>query len=115
VLSATLSLLRARVNPHQPIAWPEWPPGLWPKVKAALQKITRRLLRWYIEPIVEQQNQINVDTVQMLNTMAQEMFLLRKEWASRENSLQAEIKSLRQEIDALKSAPSGGERETGDS
>ncbi len=113
MLSATLSLLRAQVNPHQPIAWPDWPPGVWPKVKAALQKITRRLLRWYIDPIVEQQNQINVDTVQMLNAMAQEMFLLREAWAKREDSLQAEIKSLRQEIDTLKSAPSGGERETG--
>lgn len=49
----------ARVNPHLPIAWPEWPPGVIPKVVAFLQKVTRRLLRWYINPIVEQQNEFN--------------------------------------------------------
>jgi hypothetical protein len=49
----------ARVNPHWPIAWPSWPPGLWPKIEALLQKVVRRLLRWYFNPIVEQQNRFN--------------------------------------------------------
>ena len=47
------------VNPHLPIAWPTWPPGIWPKLVALAQKVTRRLLRWYINPIVEQQNAFN--------------------------------------------------------
>ena len=98
MLSATLSLLRAQVNPHQPIAWPAWPPGIWPKVKAALQKITRRLLRWYIDPIVEQQNRVNVDTVQMLNAMAQEIFLLRVQWMEKEKALRAEIETLKRKV-----------------
>jgi 2-polyprenyl-3-methyl-5-hydroxy-6-metoxy-1,4-benzoquinol methylase len=47
------------VNPHLPIAWPEWPRGLLPKAAAMAQKVVRRLLRWYINPIVEQQNAYN--------------------------------------------------------
>jgi GT2 family glycosyltransferase len=92
------SSTQPHVNPHVPIAWPDWPPGIWPKVKAALQKITRRLLRWYIDPLVEQQNQINVDTMRILNTMAQEMFLLREAWAVEKQSLRTEIEDLRAKL-----------------
>ena len=48
-----------QVNPHLPIAWPEWPRGLIPKATAVAQKIIRRFLRWYINPIVDQQNNYN--------------------------------------------------------
>lgn len=58
------------VNPHLPIAWPEWPPGLTPKLVAAIQKVTRRLLRWYINPIAEQQNAFNLAVVHVLNELA---------------------------------------------
>jgi hypothetical protein len=59
----------ARVNPHWPIAWPDWPPGLRPKIEALLQKVVRRLLRWYINPIVEQQNRYNSALVQAVDEM----------------------------------------------
>ena len=62
-LAQTDALTRVRevqwVNPHLPIGWPVMPKGLWPKVRAYAQKITRRLLRWYINPLVEQQNDFN--------------------------------------------------------
>ncbi len=48
-----------RVNSHLPIGWPTMPPGLLPKLRAYAQKITRRLLRWYINPLVDQQNLFN--------------------------------------------------------
>jgi hypothetical protein len=67
------------VNPHQPVAWPTWPPGLWPKVIAVAQKVTRRLLRWYVDPIVEQQNQFNQAAVSTLMVLAQENARLRAE------------------------------------
>jgi len=57
----------ARVNPHLPIAWPTWPRGLWPKIEALAQKVVRRLLRWYIDPIVEQQNRFNAAVAQVLD------------------------------------------------
>lgn len=63
----------AHVNPHLPIAWPEWPPGIMPKVAALLQKVTRRLLRWYINPIVEQQNAFNAATAQALSDLVVEL------------------------------------------
>jgi SAM-dependent methyltransferase len=56
-------LLRVRekqvVNPHVPIGWPVMPRGLLPKLTAYYQKIARRLLRFYINPIVIQQNEYN--------------------------------------------------------
>jgi O-antigen chain-terminating methyltransferase len=54
------------VNPHLPIAWPEWPRGLVPKAVAAVQKVVRRLLRWYINPLVEQQNVYNEGVTEAL-------------------------------------------------
>lgn len=71
------------VNPHQPIAWPEWPSGLWPKVVALLQKGVRRLLRWYINPIVEQQNRFNAAVTTALETLARENAQMRAELLTR--------------------------------
>ena len=77
-LSPLLALhrLNPHVEAHWSIAWPEWPPGLWPKIVAAGQKITRRLLRWYINPIVEQQNAINAASLQALEALAEEVAIL---------------------------------------
>jgi len=61
------------VNPHLPIAWPTWPPGLLPKLVALVQKVTRRLLRWYINPIVEQQNAYNRAVSQALAALVSEV------------------------------------------
>lgn len=61
----------AWVNPHLPIAWPAWPKGLWPRLVALTQKVIRRLLRWYINPMVEQQNRFNSAVVQALDEMQQ--------------------------------------------
>jgi len=63
----------ARVNPHLPIAWPTWPRGLWPKIVALAQKTVRRLLRWYINPIVAQQNRFNAASVQAIDMLWHEI------------------------------------------
>lgn len=63
----------ARVNPHLPIAWPNWPAGLWPKIVAVAQKLVRRLLSWYINPIVEQQNRFNAAVAQSLDMIWSEI------------------------------------------
>lgn len=57
----TLAEVRERrwVNSHLPIGWPVMPKGFLPKVIAYAKKIVRRLLRWYINPIVDQQNAFN--------------------------------------------------------
>jgi GT2 family glycosyltransferase len=75
----SLCRLDARIDPHLPIAWPQWPPGVWPKIVAVLQKFARRLLRWYINPIVEQQNVVNAALLYTLETLAQEVALLQEQ------------------------------------
>jgi GT2 family glycosyltransferase len=89
VSGSRLSLLplykmNVRVEPHAPIAWPHWPPGLWPKLVALFQKITRRLLNWYITPIVEQQNNINAVLLRALEVLTQEIVLLHSQQAGDE-------------------------------
>lgn len=70
------------VDPHRPIAWPHWPKGIWPKLVALAQKVTRRLLRWYITPIVEGQNRFNAAVTAALDVLAQENAQLRAELAA---------------------------------
>lgn len=82
----SLYRLNTRVEPHMPIAWPDWPPGLWPKIMAAWQKLVRRSLRWYVNPIVEQQNAINAAYLQALETLAQELVLMQGHKAEGESS-----------------------------
>ena len=57
----SLGQLRQRqvVNSHLPIGWPTMPRNVLHRVAAYAKKITRRLLRWYINPIVDQQNRFN--------------------------------------------------------
>ncbi|MEZ4593428.1 MAG: hypothetical protein R3D55_20115 [Chloroflexota bacterium] len=66
------------VNSHQPLAWPHWPPGIAAKLDALVKKLLRRALAWYIDPIVQQQNQFNQATLQAVSTLAQEVALLQK-------------------------------------
>ena len=63
----------ARINPHLPIAWPRWPKGFRAKATALGQKIIRRMLRWYINPIVEQQNRFNAAVVEALEEMRDQL------------------------------------------
>lgn len=71
----------AWINSRQPIAWPDWPPGVWAKGTAVLQKVTRRLLQWYVDPIVQQQNEFNKATLDAVQLLAQEVDQLRQEAA----------------------------------
>ena len=57
------------VNSHLPIGWPIMPKGIIPKLLAYAKKITRRLLRWYINPIVDQQNAYNAAATETLATV----------------------------------------------
>jgi hypothetical protein len=74
----------ARVNPHLPIAWPAWPNGLWPKLVALTQKVIRRLLRWYINPMIEQQNRFNSAVVQALDEMQEAVSCLEQSSSERQ-------------------------------
>ncbi len=61
------------VNPQQPIGWPRLPKAFFAKVTALLQKVTRRLLRWYIDPLVAEQNTFNAAVAQSLDLLFEEV------------------------------------------
>lgn len=76
---ASLEEVRARswVDPYRPIAWPHWPKGMWPKLVALAQKVTRRLLCWYITPLVDDQNRYNAAVAEALEALSRENAQLR--------------------------------------
>ena len=57
------------VNPHLPIGWPAMPRGFVPRLRTYAQKVVRRLLRWYINPLIDQQNLYNVAVADALATL----------------------------------------------
>lgn len=79
-----------RVNSHLPIGWPVMPKALWRKVICYLQKITRRLLRWYINPLVDQQNAFNSAVTDALEEQYHTIV-----------SIEARLTHLEEGIDAL--------------
>jgi len=83
-----------RVNPHLPIAWPNWPPGLVAKMVALAKKVTRRLLRWYIEPLIEQQNEFNTAASDALEKVSAQL----GRRSSRLERLETRTAGLRQDI-----------------
>jgi O-antigen chain-terminating methyltransferase len=58
--------IHQHVQSHLPIGWPEMPHGIVPKLVAIAQKVVRRLLRWYINPLVDQQNELNAALADLL-------------------------------------------------
>jgi 2-polyprenyl-3-methyl-5-hydroxy-6-metoxy-1,4-benzoquinol methylase len=84
------------VNSHLPIGWPVMPQGLMPKITAYAQKIVRRLLRWYINPVVEQQNAFN-------RAAADLMAALKADSEGHSNALASVLGDIRQQLDAARS------------
>jgi GT2 family glycosyltransferase len=93
-LFVSLCAMDARIEPHSPIAWPHWPPGIGPKAIALFRKVVRRLLSWYINPIVEQQNAINAALLHALETLAQEVTLLQGQQAGYDVARHEELDEL---------------------
>jgi 2-polyprenyl-3-methyl-5-hydroxy-6-metoxy-1,4-benzoquinol methylase len=98
------------VNPHLPIGWPKMPSGLVPKLVAYAQKITRRLLRWYINPIIDQQNALNAAVGEALARheaalarQAREAVALREQFEAQiQSALAVECESRLQQSEALR-------------
>ena len=83
----------AHVSAHTPILWEVPVVG---RGVALTKRVVRILLRWYITPIVDQQNDFNAATVRALSDLAAENERLR----ARLDALQAEL-----------AGPDGGRRE----
>lgn len=56
-----------------------------------VKKVIRKLTKFYVEPVVDDQNTFNANTVRMLNALSQEVEALRKENAE----LRAALKERR--------------------
>jgi hypothetical protein len=74
------------VSAHLPITWRVPGPGT---AVAYFKKATRVLLRWYINPIVEQQNRFNSAVARALVEMTAQQERLTREWAALEERVAA--------------------------
>jgi 2-polyprenyl-3-methyl-5-hydroxy-6-metoxy-1,4-benzoquinol methylase len=90
-------LKHQRVNSHWHIGWPAMPPGILPKLTAYAQKIIRRLLRWYINPLVDQQNAYNAAATKLLI----ELYNQNQECLWRIQGLQDKLERLQNRLDGL--------------
>lgn len=93
-----------RVNPHLPIGWPKLPRGVIPKIVAITQKVVRRLLRWYINPIVEQQNAYNAAVTAVLENQLMQMERLETALERLEAALEQEAEMTRVRLQRLERA-----------
>ena len=76
-LARSLEEVRANqgVSAHWPIIWKTPAQAFF----ALIQRVTRRFLRWYINPIVEQQNAFNTSTERTLSLLVAANARLREE------------------------------------
>ena len=70
--------MSAKVNSHLPLLWEDMVVG---RLRAAVQRLVRRLLRWYINPIVDQQNAFNAASARAITLLASENARLRYDLA----------------------------------
>ena len=68
--------VNAKVNSHLPLLWEDMIVG---RLRALVQRVVRRLLRWYINPIVDQQNVHNAAAAKALTLLAADNARLRRE------------------------------------
>lgn len=71
-----------------------WPPGLLPKAIALYHKLMRRLLRWYINPLVSQQNQFNAATLRAVQSILSDLQDVRAEQQARLSALSEQLAAL---------------------
>ena len=109
VLSLNTMQRKVWVNAHWSIAWPHWPPGVRAKLVAAWQKVTRRLLSWYINPIVRQQNEFNRAALGAVEALAREVLELRAGPAEARDRAQERLDALAAKIDALQTMLEDGQ------
>ena len=70
--------INAKVNSHLPLLWEDMVIG---RLRSFVQRVVRRLLRWYINPIVDQQNMYNAAVAKAITLLAAENARLRRDLA----------------------------------
>jgi hypothetical protein len=79
--------ISAKVNAHLPLLWQD---TVLSRLRAYSQRVIRRLLRWYINPIIDQQNMFNASAAKTITLLAAE-----------NSRLQRELEQLAERISAL--------------
>jgi len=79
--------LNARVNSHLPLLWDDLVFG---RMRSLIQRVVRRLLRWYINPIVDQQNRYNAAVARAITLLAADNARLRRDLAESQAAEAAE-------------------------
>jgi hypothetical protein len=92
------------VNTRWDIAWPHWPRGIKAKVVAVWQKFSRRLLQWYIEPIILQQNEFNLASLRAVELLVLEVSELKSLATADSAPEQARLGQLAAQLEALQTA-----------
>jgi hypothetical protein len=82
--------VNARVNSHLPLLWENMIVG---RLRSLLQRLVRRLLRWYINPIVDQQNVYNAASAKALTLLAAENARLRRDMRQLQSKLDSTEKT----------------------
>ena len=82
--------LSAKVNNHLPLLWEDM---LFGRLRAYAQRLVRRLLRWYINPIVDQQNLFNASAARAMGLLLAENVHLRSQCADLESRV-AELEAV---------------------
>lgn len=95
--------LNAKVNSHLPLLWEDMVMG---RLRSFVQRVVRRLLRWYINPIVDQQNAYNAAVAHALTLLAAENARLRQSLADTHATAESDRAAL------VRQAGSGAKDET---
>jgi septal ring factor EnvC (AmiA/AmiB activator) len=105
--AASVSQLRRVqwVSSHLPLGWPVMTGNPFQRGATYLKKVIRRLLRWYINPIVDQQNQFNKVATDVIAEQHRKLDAVHENLAELQDELasaQRTIESLQKEIATLR-------------
>ncbi len=92
------------VSSHLPLGWPVMSGNPFQRGIIYTKKVVRRLLRWYINPIVDQQNQFNKATTDLIAEHQTRLKAMQERFADLEDELEdarRTIESLQQQIATL--------------
>lgn len=78
-----------------------WPPGVRGKLIALWHKLIRRALAWYINPMIRQQNEFNLATLQAAQTLSDELLELRQGHLQECAEQQARLDEMAAQVEAF--------------
>ena len=105
--AGSIALLRRTqwVSSHLPLGWPVMTGNPWQRGILYTKKVVRRLLRWYINPIVDQQNQYNKAATDLIADQHKKLVAMQERFAELEEDLEdarRAIETLQRQVATLR-------------